>query len=417
MHTKSFNIFTSIFIVLFLTNTGGAWAQTDADSLLIEKIARDSFKYFLEHTPSHTGLTRDSSAPGSPSSIAAVGFYLTSLIIAVENNWLTRQNAYKRAKIVLGTLKKKVQGKNGFFYHFVDPATGKRVWGSEISSIDTALLMAGVLLVGEYFKGSHIERMAHELYENVDWAWMLNGSNLVCHGYKPETGFLPYYWDSYSEHLILQALAIGSPTHPIPPATWNEWNRFEEHLDGKRIVYSFTGSLFTYQFSHAFIDFKNLYDFDINYFDNSVHATHANKLFCEKLASRYTTYREQYWGLTACLGPSGYKAYGAQPGKALNDGTIAPHGAISSIVFTPHESIAAINRMYTNQKAKLYGMYGFKDAFNLDRNWYARKYIAIDQGITICMLENYRRELIWHYVMKLEPIKRWIELCGLEKSR
>ncbi len=416
MHTKLFKITLGILLILFLFSTEIIFSEIETDEVLLAKIQKDSFKYFLDFTPEETGLTCDSSAIGSPCSIAAVGFYLASLTIATENNWITKQNAYERAKTVLNSLKNKAHGKNGFFYHFIDPKTGKRVWGSEVSSIDTALLMAGVLLVGDYFKGTPIETTAKKLYENVQWDWMLNNSSLISHGYKPESGFLPYYWDTYSEHLILQALAIGSPTHPIPPHLWNEWNRFEEYNNDKRIVYSFTGSLFTYQFSHAFIDFRKLYDMDINYFENSTYATLANKNFCKNLSSKYITYENNYWGLTACLGPSGYKAYGAKPGRAYNDGTIAPYGSISSIVFTPEKSISALNHLYNTQKEKLYGQYGFKDAFNLDRRWFARKYLAIDQGITILMIENYRSELIWKYFMKLTPIKRWIDLCGLNKK-
>ncbi|MBU1863355.1 MAG: hypothetical protein KKH94_06830 [Candidatus Omnitrophica bacterium] len=418
MYTKECNIFTRIFIiVLLLFLTGQPCVEAEIDFALIKKVEKDSLKYFLDYTPQKTGLTQDSSAPGSPCSIAGVGFYVAAVVVAAHNNWITKDNAYKRIKTVLTTFKKKVQGKNGFYYHFVDPRTGRRAWGSEVSSIDTALFIAGVLLAGEYFKGTQIERMAHELYENVQWKWLLSSSNLLSHGYKPESGILPYYWDSYSEHLILQALAIGSPTHPIPPSAWQEWNRFEEYVDGKRIIYTVPGPLFTYQFSHAFIDFRELYDLDINYFDNSIYATQANQNFCKRNAQHFKTYEDNYWGLTACLGPQGYKAYGAEPGNPIHDGTIAPYGAISSIVFTPNESFDALAHMYEKQKNRLYGPYGFKDAFNLDKNWYAREYLAIDQGITILMIENFRSQLIWKLFMNLEPIQKWIRLCGLRSKK
>ena len=179
---------------------------------------------------------------------------------------------------------------------------------------------------------------------------MLNGTKLICHGNKPEQGFLPYYWDSYSEHLILQALAIGSPSHPIGKECWKAWQRNYDIVNDKKIVYSFTGSLFTYQYSHAFIDFRNLYDSGVNYYDNSKYATLANKEFCEQQADEYQTYKNGFWGLTASLGPDGYKAYGALPGNGLHDGTVAPYGAIASLPFTPNESYAFITTLYSAYK-------------------------------------------------------------------
>ena len=316
-HTKVFKI---IRICLSLMLVSGIYSDitypqtiTDNNSF-IEKLERDSLKFFLEQTPEKTGLTKDSSRSGSPCSIAAIGFYLANIIVAVDNDWINRSNAFRRIQTVFTTLEKKAAHKNGFYYHFIDPKTGKRVWGSEASSIDTALLMAGVLLAGEYYKGTQVEKRAHKLYNRVQWDWMTNSTNMISHGWKPEKGFLPHYWDSYSELIILQALAIGSPTHPVNPEIWNNWNRFEEKVNGNQIVYCSTGSLFTYQYSHAFIDFRKLNDKGINYFENSALASQANAEFCNNFSNDYKTYQNT-WGLTACLGPEGYKAYGASPGN------------------------------------------------------------------------------------------------------
>lgn len=388
-------------------------AHSEIDEALIDKVARDSFQYFLHFTPERTGLTRDSSRPGSPCSSAAVGFYLASLPVAVENNWLTKKEAYNRALRSLTTLKRKAEHKNGFFYHFIDPHSGRRTWGSEASSIDTALLIAGALVAGEYFKGTSVERLASALYRAVDWQWMTNNSDLISHGYKPETGFIPYYWDMYSEHLIMQALAIGAPSHPLDPRVWTAWRRDSDSVDGNDIIFSYSGSLFTYQFPHAFIDFRDLIDGPTNYFTNSVRATIANKKFCQTHADTYKTYRDGYWGLTASVGPHGYKAYGAEPGMPYHDGTIAPYGAIASLPFTPAASSQFITQLYTEYKDQLYGPYGFKDAFNIDEDWFAREYLAIDQGITVLMYANYKDGLIWDLFMALEPVKKWISLCGL----
>jgi hypothetical protein len=382
----------------------------------LEKIERDTFQYFLDYTDHKTGLTRDSSRPGSPVSIAATGFSLASFSVAYSRGWLSYEEAYKKVFRTLATLNHKAQHERGFFYHFLDSKTGKRSWRSEASSIDTALLIAGALVAAQHFKGTPVERMANQIYQRIDWLWMLNGTDWICMGWKPESGFLPYYWDSYNELMILQALAIGSPTHPVPAEIWNGWFRFEEEYNGKRIIYSHTGSLFTYQYSHAFIDFRELNDEGVNYFQNSAHATSANREFCLANSGRFKTYGPRSWGLTACLGPEGYKAYGAEPGLALHDGTVAPSGSAGSIVFTPRISLATLQSFFQTHREKLYGRCGFLDSFNLDRSWWAGEYLGINQGITLLMIENFRTQKIWESFMKLEPIQRWIGLCSLRQA-
>ena len=387
------------------------------DRSFLKKIQKDSFQYFLIHTDSETGLTKDSSRSGSPASIAATGFAIASFAIASQNGWLSYREAYQRLDRTFSTLEHKAAQENGFFYHFLDPKTGRRIWASEVSSIDTALLIASVLLAAVYFKGTDLEVRAKRLYDRVDWNWMLNGGHLFCHGWKPKQGFLPYYWDMYSEHLILQALASGSGTHPVPTEVWKSWKREVDLFNEHKIVYSYTGSLFTYQYSQAFIDFKNLNDEGIDYFSNSKEASLANKEFCTLNEEQHRSYEHGVWGLSACLGPDGYKAYGAEPGLALHDGTIASYAAISSIVFTPVESLAAAHALYERYGQYLYGQLGFKDSFNLDRNWWADEYLGIDQGITILMLENFLNEgAVWKRFMKLRMIQRWIERSGLKEN-
>lgn len=403
--------------LLFLSASPVPAQEISAENkVFLEKIQKDSLKYFLQFAHERTGLTWDSSRPGSPASTAAIGFGLASIAVAYEHGWLTRDDAYQRIRKALRWLEHKAQHERGFFYHFIDARTGLRAWYSEASSIDTALLIAGALLAARYFPGTEIETLANALYERVDWEWMLNGSDLICMGWKPESGFLPYYWDSYSELIVMQALAIGSPTHPIPSSLWENWNRFEDEFDGKTIVYSHSGSLFTYQYSHAFIDFRKIDDQGIDYFQNSVNASLANRNFSLTRSSEYKTYAENVWGLTACFGPKGYRAYGAEPGQAIHDGTIAPSGSAGSIVFAPEESIAALKHMYETHYAKLYGDYGFKDSFNLDMNWFCYDYLGIDQGVTFLMIENYLTGKVWERFMELPSIKKWMSLCALEKK-
>lgn len=397
--------------------TGLCYDLSKEDAALLTQIEKDTFQYFPRMSDKLTGLTKDTSRPGSPASIAATGFSLAAIAIGASHQWIPADWAEETLRKTMKTLLTKAQHERGFFYHFLDTKSGRRVWQSEASSIDTALLVAGALVAGQYYPGTDIERMANSLYERVDWKWMMNGTDLICMGWKPETGFLPYYWDTYNEQLILQALAVGSPTHSAGKVAWDTWLRLEDEYQGYNVVYSHSGSLFTYQFPHAFIDFKDLDDAGINYFDNSVQATLANKKYSMSARAEHKAYTENSWGLSASVGPGGYKAYGSKPGEGAHDGTIAPYAAASSIIFTPEESVPALRFFYENYKANLYGHFGFKDAFNLDKRWWADEYLGIDQGITLLMLENFLNDgVIWKKFMPLPAIKRWINLCELRKE-
>lgn len=382
-----------------------------SDEIFLDRIQYDSILYFVKEMNPANGLIKDSSRPGSPSSVAAVGFGLTSICIGESRGWIDKSDAYDLVLKILKTFRDTVPNERGFFYHFLDMRTGQRAWGSEVSSIDTALFLAGALFAGEYYKGTEVERIANELYERVEWPWMLNGKKILCMGWKPEEGFLPYYWDSYSEAMVLYALAVGSPTYPIPAEYWFEWKRPTDSYKDYKVIYCYTGSIFTYQYSHAWIDFRHLYEGSVNYFDNSVNAVKANRQFCADNSGKYKSYGEDSWGLTACLGPDGYRGYGAKPGEAFNDGTIPPCGMAGSFPFDPSGSMNGLKKLYMEHKDFLYGKYGFKDAFNLDKGWHAEEYLGIDVGITVLMIENYRSGVVWDKFMSLSGIKRWISKC------
>ncbi len=391
---------------------------SSTDLELLNKIQNASIQYFVRMSDKKTGLTKDSSKSGSPASIAATGFSLAAHAIGQSRGWINPDYAKKQITKTLRTLVSKTEHQKGFYYHFVDVHSGRRVWNSEASSIDTALLVAGALVAAQYYPGTSIDRMAQKIYNRIDWRWMMNGSDFICMGWKPETGFLPYYWDSYSEHMILQALALSSSTHPVPLKTWERWMRPLEEYNGRRIVFSASGSLFTYQFAHAFIDFRKLEDNGINYFENSREASFANREYSLSFRDQYKSYHEKSWGLSASLGPGGYRAYGAKPGAAEHDGTIAPYAAIASIVFTPEKSLEAIRHFYFEQGESLYGIFGFKDAFNLDKGWWAQEYLGIDQGITVLMLENFTNKAsVWKKFMQIPAIQEWINKCSLKNEK
>lgn len=412
-----FGVFFLIGLILFPSFSPAAEISASDRELLI-KIQRSSIQYFLRMSDKNTGLTKDSSRPGSPASIAATGFSLAAVAIGGSRGWVNPDVAEKYITKTLRTLLHTAEQKNGFFYHFLEPTNGKRVWGSEASSIDTALLIAGALVASEYYPDTPIASMTEQIYSRVNWRWMMNNSDFICMGWKPESGFLPYYWDSYNELMILEALAIGAPKNAVPAKNWGRWLRPKDAFNNRNIVYASSGSLFTYQFSHAFIDFRELNDNGINYFENSVQATLANREYSLSFRDRFKSYSVKSWGLSASVGPGGYKAYGGKPGGGEHDGTVAPYAALSSIIFTPEESLTAARYFYNELGDKLYGMFGFKDAYNLDKAWWADEFLGIDQGITVLMLENFLNDgSIWKKIMPRSEIQKWIKKCGLAEPQ
>lgn len=391
---------------------------------LLLKELEYSLKYFLKES-NDNGLIRDKTVYSKNiASIAAVGYGLAAIVIAVERKLIKYEEGYKKANRTLDTFINDVEGKNGFFYHFVNMDTGKREWNCEISIIDTAIFICGALFAGEYFSGI-IKTKANKLYNKINWNWYVNSKdNYFYMGYKPETGFWGN-WDMYAEQLMLYVLGVASPTYAIDKIMYDSIKKEKmDYLKIKDIVYTYGGTLFTYQYSHAWIDFRGLKDKNgIDWFDNSIKATLANREYCINNANKFKTFNENSWGLTACVGPKGYSGgFGAMPAlsnlEEQNDGTISPCGALGSIVFTPEFSIKAIENYYNNFP-KLWCKYGFRDAYNLDvdKPWYSEECIGIDKGISMIMIENYFTGLIWKYFMKNKYIKSGLEILGFTKER
>ncbi len=388
-------------------------SKTSRDTRIdfLKKIEYDTFKYFTGEINKDNGLVKDNSTPKSPASISALGFALVSYCIASDKGWLDYDEAFKMTLKALKTIENTVEHKNGFYYHFVDLKTGQRVWSSEISSMDTALFIAGALTAGQFFKNSEISDIAQRLYERIDWEWMTNGKSSLAMGWKPELGFLPYYWHTYNESLLAYVLAIGSPTHPISKQYWINVKRPLGNYKDYTMVYSQTGSLFVYQYPHLFIDFKNINDHGLNHWTNTIAATYANRQFCIDHQKEYRSYGENAWGLTASGGPQGFKGYGAKPGVNLHDGTLSPSAAIGSLPLTPEISLPALRHFYDTYKNHLYGFYGFRDSFNLSQSWFSNKYIGINQGLSMLMIENYLTGFIWTNFMQTSAFDTWFELC------
>ncbi len=401
-----------------------------SDELFLEDLQRRTFQFFFDHADPETGLTldrarTDGSAHGPEhnshriASSASTGFGLTALCIAAERGWITRTEARARVLKTLRYYARRAEHERGWFLHWSDARTGERRWKSEYSSIDTAILLAGILTARGYFRDdAEIRRLATEIYERVDFQWMHNQHPAqLSHGWRPETGFLKARWDTYSEHLILQLLAVGSPTHPISPRAWLGWSR--ERITYSNFTYITGGPLFVHQYSHAWVDFRARreawYPFT-NYFENSVAATRAHRQFCIDLGSEFSSYTEKLWGITASDSARGYVAWGGPPRHPDIDGTIVPAAAAGSLMFTPDISLSALRAMKERFGERIYGRYGFTDAFNPTTNWTGPDVIGIDLGIMLLSAENLRSGNVWRWFMRNREITRAMDAVGLRQA-
>jgi hypothetical protein len=414
---------------LFATGAVQQSAVSPADHALLEDLSKRSFMFFWEQADPGTGIIRDRArTDGSPvtgdardvGSIASVGFGLSGLCIAADRGWVARPAAVLRARTTLRFFAEKMEHQRGFFFHFVDLRTGARAWSSELSSIDTALLLAGVLTVKQCFAGEmDIPRLADAIYRRVEFDWMLAGDRLLLsHGWRPETGFLKSRWDHYCELMILYLLAIASPTHPIPTESWRAWTRpvmtFAEHS-----YVSGPDPLFVHQYSHAWIDFRGRKEREpprIDWWQNSVTATRAHKVFTLRLATEFPGYSEHLWGITASDSRKGYVAWGGPPRHQAIDGSIVPAAAAGSLMLAPDLTLPVMRELRTRFGSRIFGRYGFADAFHPSDGWVNPDVIGIDLGITLLSAENLRTGGIWRWFMRNPEIPAAMNRVGLTRE-
>ena len=400
-------------------------AFTARDQVFLEDLQHRSFRFFWEQADPNTGLVLDRTrTDGTPTdenhrviaSIAATGFGLTALCIASEKHWIPRRAARLRVRNTLRFFAERALHEHGWFYHWMDYRTGERKWKSEISSIDTALLLAGILTAKQYFReDADLAKLARKIYERIDFPWMLNGHpTLLSMGWHPETGFIKARWDNYSEHPILYLMGIGSPTHPLRPDSWYAWQRNWYEYRGYR--YLGEVPLFTYQYSHAWVDFRNRREDrgeHINYFKNSRDATLAHRLFCIDLAKEFPGYGPDMWGISASDSAKGYVAWRGPPRDPAIDGTVVPYVAAGSMMFVPDHALRVLRSMREKYGNRIYGKYGFTDAFNPNTGWINSDVIGIDLGITILGIENARTGNVWRWFMRNPEIAKAMDLIGM----
>jgi hypothetical protein len=430
-----------------------------ADSAFVDVLQERTFRYFADLSHPVTGLTPDRAPTESFASIAATGFALTAYPIGVENGWMTRADAARRSLDTIEFLWNAPQdssasgstGYRGFFYHFLDPETGHRFETVELSTVDTALLIAGALFCRAYFDGDSAEEiriraLADSLYRRVDWQWASVRPPAIGHGWNPESGFLPYDWRGYNEAMLLYLLALGSPTHPVEPAAWEAWTsgyRWGELHGQEHLGFA---PLFGHQYSHVWVDFRGIRDDfmrgrGIDYFENSRRAVLAQRAYAVENPGGWKGYGPDLWGLTACDGPVDgtfeidgrtrsfrtYAARGASFTRVEDDGTVCPSAAAASIAFAPEIVLPLLEAMRRDWGDHLFGRYGFLDALNptfqLDVpvqhgrvvpgvGWFDTDWLGIDQGPIVAMIENRKSGLVWKAMRRDEHLVRGLRAAG-----
>jgi hypothetical protein len=420
------------------------------DEEMLEGLREATFEFFRNEVDPGTGLVADKTQPGSPSSIAAVGMALTVYVLAVERGLFSRAEAVERTLRVLRFLESSHQGPEadatgykGFYYHFLDMQSGRRAMQCELSTVDTAILLAGVMMAATYFTAesegeTEIRELAETLYRRVDWQWALNGGTTICHGWVPESGFLPFRWDTgYSEAVILYALALGSPTFPIDPKGYKEWLSTFEWKKIYGIEHLYAGPLFIHQMSHLWLDFRGIHDdFNrekgIDYFENSRRATYVQRQYGIENPLGFAHYHEYGWGLTASDGPGpivrkvngvervffDYLARGAPYGP--DDGTISPWAVVASLPFAPEIVIKTIRHAIERLKLKGRSPYGFDASFNPTypdnsfnlHGWVSPWIFGLNQGPILIMIENYQSELIWKTMRQCAYVVEGLRRAG-----
>ena len=391
-------------------------APSSADDAFLEELEKASFQFFWEQADTGTGLVKDrcnvrSEDNSTVGSIASTGFGLTALCIGAKRGYVSTAEARRRVLTTLRFLWHSMPNHRGFFFHFANTKTGERIWDSEVSSIDTAILICGVLTCRQYFRDVEIIRLGNAISNRVGWTWLAEDTSLLQHGWEPEAGFLPYRWDYYSELMMMYLLGLGSPTHPLPAESWNAWKRITFDYEGVRYVGSFA-PLFINQYSQAWFDLRNKRDKYADYFQNSAVAAAVHKRWCIELGKQFPDYTEDLWGITASDSQHGYVAWGGPPEMGPIDGTVVPSAAGGSLPFLPMDTLRVLKNMKDRYGDRCWSRYGFVNAFNPLKNWYDTDVVGIDTGITLLMAENLRTGFVWNTFMKNREAQTGVERAG-----
>ncbi|HEV7219837.1 MAG TPA: glucoamylase family protein [Terriglobales bacterium] len=387
------------------------------DDKFLEDLEHSNFLFFWEQGNPQTGLIKDRcnirvKDTSIAASVASTGFGLTAICIGEMRGYVSYSDARLRVIKSLNFLWHKLPTHRGFFYHFANIDTGERLWDSEVSSVDTAILLCGVLTCHQHFQDETIKQLAHAIFDRVDWTWLSEDTSLLPMGWTPEFGFLPYKWNYYSELMMIYLLGMGSSSHPLSSDVWFAWKRTVFEYDGLRYVGSFA-PLFIHQYSQAWFDFRGKKDRYADYFQNSVTATDVHRRFCLELNPQFSDYSNALWGITASDSEKGYVVWGGPPAMGPIDGTIVPCAPGGSLPFMPDATMRVL-RTIRDHYPQAMCRYGFVDAFNPLNEWYDTDVIGINTGITMLMAENARTGFIWDTFMKNPEAQRGMEIAGFK---
>ena len=392
--------------------------MTPEDDQFLNELESANFLFFWEQASPKTGMVKDRcnvqiTDEGIVASIAATGFGLTALCIGEQRGFIARGAALERVFAALRFLWKKVPHHRGFFYHFANINTGERVWDSEISSVDTAILLCGILACREHFRHPDVVQLANLIFSRVDWTWLSEDTGLLPHGWTPEIGFLPNRWDYYSELMMMYLLGLGSTAHPLKEGAWTAWKRIVFDYEGLRYIGSYA-PLFVHQYSQAWFDFRGKRDKYADYFQNSIVASDVHRRFCIELGQQFPDYGDDLWGITASDSEKGYVVWGGPPVFGPIDGTVVPSASAGSLPFITAASMRVLKSI-RSRYGSAWCKYGFVNAFNPLTNWYDRDVIGIDTGITMLMAENLRTGFVWDTFMKTPEAQRGMQRAGFHK--
>jgi len=387
------------------------------DDQFLDELEHANFLFFWEQANPQTGLIKDrcnvrAKDTSAAASIASTGFGLTAICIAEKRGFVSHADARLRVLRTLSFLWHKLPTHRGFFYHFAHIDTGERIWDSEVSSVDTAMLLCGVLTCKQHFADKDIRDLAHAIFDRVDWTWLSEDTSLLSHGWTPELGFIPSRWDFYSELMMMYLLGMGSSSHILPSETWFAWKRNLFEYDGEHYIGSFA-PLFVHQYSQAWFDFRNKRDKYADYFINSTIATDVHRRFCLDLNMEFPDYTNALWGITASDSARGYVVWGGPPAMGPIDGTIVPSATGGSIPFLPAATMRVLHTIHDHYP-NAWCRYGFVNAFNPLSNWYDTDVIGIDTGITMLMAENARTGFVWETFMKNIEAQRGMANAGFK---
>ena len=419
-------LFLLLLLIASVASARGQHQPSLTSDALLTQAQNRAFVFFWQKASATTGLTNDrahnlgADDAYTVASVSSTGYMLANLPLMVENGYVTRQSAYNRALVTLQFLQNKMQHPHGWFYHFIDKTSGQRVWNSEVSSIDTALLIAGALVCGQYFENTDVAAAANALYDQMDWTWMrTNGGTqpnklLLSHGWTPENGWIPYNWDTYNELMTLVLLGLGAKNNPLPMACWTAWTRKPITYAGMQTLSG--GPIFLFEMAQNYFNFSMQQD-SLGW-DYSLVASggiNINRQFCLDNAAKRKTYGPNIWGLNASDAPNGYNAYGAPGGP--EDGTVSPSGVLAALPFATTNALNAAQAMYNGYGDQIWGRYGFSDAFNVDANWHDTDVIGIDLGMASLAITNYRSGYVWRLMQSNPAAARAFAKAGFHSVR